>query len=438
MLKVHPVRGEGYRYYVDDLVPGRAEGTGVAGESPGVWTGPGATVLGLDGRVDPEAFRRVLDGVDPRSGARLRRPQGARTVSGFDLTFCAPKSVSLLHLLAPTEIAVQAGAGHHAAVDEAVGYLAHAATGVVRRQGRVRELRASTGPVAGHFVHRTSRALDPHLHSHLVVANVAQSVDGRWSALDSRRLFVHAPAVQAVYHARLRLELTTRLGAAWAVPPNGMGDVVGVEPRLQHLFSTRSASMAEYDHARGRSGAGGAGGRTGGFHATRPDKDRSHTVDELVERWRSRASDFGVDLGDLTRTVGRGRQGDGPPPTSPFDPARMVTDLSAVADRGGPVLPHHLVAAVARSATRGATRRGIEAVAVGIAEACPELGRRSGPGWSAPDVLRVLEHRPELLEAAVPGPEPRVAGVPEAVPEVARGADRSLGSGRGLHRGLGR
>ncbi len=178
-------------------------------------------------------------------------------MSGYDLTFGAPKSVSLLHLLAPREIADQAGAAHRAAVDEALGYLERAALGV-RRSGRHGTTRLpATGMVAGTFLHRTSRALDPHLHTHAVVANVAEGVDGRWSAVDSRRVFGHARAAEALYHARLRLESGERLGAAFETAPSGLGDVVGVDRALRRLFSQRAAAMDEYRY--GRTGARLAG-----------------------------------------------------------------------------------------------------------------------------------------------------------------------------------
>ncbi len=115
----------------------------------------------------------------------------------------------------------------------------------------------ATGLAAGAFLHRTSRALDPHLHTHVVVANVAQGVDGAWSSLDSRRLFHHGPAAQAVYHARLREELTERLGVAWQLRPSGMADVVGVDPTLCRLFSGRTAtwrSTSTDRHARDPTG----------------------------------------------------------------------------------------------------------------------------------------------------------------------------------------
>ncbi len=214
VLRIHVVRDGGHAYYVDDLVPGRAEGTLVAGEEPGRWWGAGAPSMGQSGRVDTQPFAEVLAGRDPVSGAPLRAPRARRSVSAYDLTFCAPKSVSLVHLLAPREMAEESGVAHRAAVDEALGYLERSALGVRRvRTGVVTRLPA-TGMVAGVFLHRTSRALDPHLHSHAVVANLAQGVDGQWSAVDSRRVFAHAQSAQAVYHARLRLELGERLGGA--------------------------------------------------------------------------------------------------------------------------------------------------------------------------------------------------------------------------------
>ena len=302
MLKIHVVRQGGHRYYVDDLVPGRAEGTGVAGESPGFWTGRAATALGVAGTVGPGDFGEVLEGRHPGSGAALRMSAGTRSVAGYDLTFCAPKSVSILHLLGPAEMADQVGRGHACAVAEATDYLQREATGVRRTRHGQTSLQPAVGVVAGSFVHRTSRALDPHLHTHLVVANVTQGVDGVWSSVDGRRMFAHVRAVQALYHARLRLELSDRLGASWDVRPSGLGDVVGVDATMRRLFSQRSAGIDEY--LAGETGYRARPSRRRAFHATRPDKDRVGTVEDLVAGWKQRAADFGFDLGDLTRVVG--------------------------------------------------------------------------------------------------------------------------------------
>src|SRR2546426_5912044 len=91
-----------------------------AREAPGVWMGRSAERLGLAAEVDSEALHRVLDHRDPQSGRRLTRAQGAPKVPGFDATFCAPKSVSLLFALGDPEISNEVRNAHDAAVATAV------------------------------------------------------------------------------------------------------------------------------------------------------------------------------------------------------------------------------------------------------------------------------------------------------------------------------
>jgi len=381
VLKIHVVRHGGHHYYVDDLVPGRAEGTLVAGEAPGVWTGAGSSLLGMTGVVEAPCFGEVLDGREPWSGAALRKPVGERSVAGYDLTFCAPKSVSLLHLLAPREMAGAVGAGHHAAVTEATEYLQRVAVGVRRtRAGRTSYL-SSVGVVAGRFPHRTSRALDPHLHTHLVVANVTAALDGGWSSLDGRRLFAHARAAGAIYHARLRLELSDRIGAAWEVAPSGLGDVIGVDASMRRLFSQRSAAIEEYVVRR-------MGPRTpvrtrGAFHATRPEKDPVRTVETLVDGWKQRATDHGFDLGDLTRVIGRRRE----LPSAEIDSGRVRQQLGRLASRNRTLARRDLVAVIARASTAGTSAEVVEAVAARLVDAVgpPLSGGAAGSQATPPD-----------------------------------------------------
>ncbi len=407
VLRIHVLREGGHAYYVDDLVPGRAEGTLVAGEEPGLWWGAGAASMDQRGRVAGEPFAELLAGRDPASGLPLRVVRGGRSVSAYDLTFCAPKSVSLVHLLAPGEMANETGAAHRAAVDEALGYLERSGVGVRRAgSGRVTRLPA-TGLVAAAFLHRTSRALDPHLHTHVVAANVAQGADGRWSALDSRRMFVHAPATQAVYHARLRLELGERLGGACEVAASGLGDLVGVDRRLLRLFSQRAAAMDEYRHRRG-GGRGGLGRpSTVAFHVTRPEKDRNRTVDSLRTEWRVRAATFGFDLGDLTAVVGRRREV--PDGAALVDRTRAGVALEGLARAGRSLARRDLVAVVASASTRGASAGQIESVAEGLIKTIGGPGPARGsdgatpsrpgpsrdgptePRWRAEDVARALD-----------------------------------------------
>src|SRR5262245_10769975 len=84
-------------YYVRAVAYGEEDYYQRGGEVPGRWTGRAAACLGLVGEVDADVFRMVLDGIDPATGARLRRANGR--VNGWDFTFSAPKSVSVLWAL---------------------------------------------------------------------------------------------------------------------------------------------------------------------------------------------------------------------------------------------------------------------------------------------------------------------------------------------------
>src|SRR5205814_6881225 len=96
------------------------------------------------------------------------------------------------------------------------------------------------GFVAAAFVHRSSRALDPQLHTHVLVANRAQGVDGRWRSLDGRELYAMQKPAGMLYNAALRAELTARLGVEFApVDSNGQADIAGVPRALIERFSAR-------------------------------------------------------------------------------------------------------------------------------------------------------------------------------------------------------
>lgn len=156
-----------------------------------------------------DAFRAAL----ARAGGRV---DGRR--AGLDLTFSAPKSVSLLAAFATGAVAEQVLAAHDAAVTEAVGWLeprvARAARGHHGDGQTVARVRTD-GLVGVAFAHEVSRALDPQLHTHVVLANLARAGDGRWSALDTKAAYRHSRTAGHLYQAVLRAELTARLGVAW-------------------------------------------------------------------------------------------------------------------------------------------------------------------------------------------------------------------------------
>ena len=106
--------------------------------------------------------------------------------------------------------------------------------------------------VAAAFRHRTSRAGDPQLHTHVLVANLTLGADGRWSTLDGRRIYAHAKTAGYLYEARLRGELTRELGVEWEPVRNGIADVAGVPPAVLRAFSRRRADIEAELERRGR------------------------------------------------------------------------------------------------------------------------------------------------------------------------------------------
>jgi conjugative relaxase-like TrwC/TraI family protein len=271
------------------------------GEEPGRWLGDGAETLGLSGEVTAEQLRSVLDARHPDTGEQLAA-HPARKVPGFDHTFRAPKSVSLLWGLGDQTTAEQVVAAHDAAVDAAMGYVQRAA-GFTRRGAGGAETVEVDGFVAAAFRHRTSRADDPLLHTHVLVANLARtSDDGIWRTLDSRKLFAHAKTAGVLYQAHLRQELTRRLGVAWQPVVNGHADIDGVDRQLIETFSRRRASIVARMADRGEASAAAAQTAT---LATRQAKTGHPSEAELRDAWSHRAAAAGVRPGWHERLLDR-------------------------------------------------------------------------------------------------------------------------------------
>ena len=92
--------GRSAGYYTASVAKGRDDYYTGKGEAPGEWFGAGSEALGLAGEIDADQFQTVVMGaVDPVSGQRLRRRARDRPVHGVDMTFSAPKSVSLVYFL---------------------------------------------------------------------------------------------------------------------------------------------------------------------------------------------------------------------------------------------------------------------------------------------------------------------------------------------------
>jgi len=136
-------------YYLRTVASGREEYYTGSGEAPGYWLGSGAAGLGLSGTVSPDQLREVLSGVAP-DGSVLSagRVDPTRRVTGFDLTWSAPKSVSLLYGLADPKTSAVVREAHTEAVADALGYLETHAVRVRRGAGGERRLGAESKPAS--------------------------------------------------------------------------------------------------------------------------------------------------------------------------------------------------------------------------------------------------------------------------------------------------
>jgi conjugative relaxase-like TrwC/TraI family protein len=245
------------------------------------------------------AARWLDDGVAP-SGAR-GRAFGERGVHGFDLTFAAPKSVSLLRALHADEVGAKALANAHAAaLGEAMEYLA-AHAGYTRVHNGVtgeKDLVRLPGLVAVAYQHETSRCGDPHLHTHVIVPNRQARADGKLVSIDGTSLYHEAKAAGVIYQATLRRELNQSLGFEWAAvdPSTGMAEVAGITRESITAWSRRSSQLREWAAHNLTSVEGPLSGAqlAAAQKATRPAKPEELGWAQLQEQWRADAR--GLDL----------------------------------------------------------------------------------------------------------------------------------------------
>ncbi|MGY6517225.1 MAG: MobF family relaxase [Lysobacteraceae bacterium] len=285
------------------------------------WVGKGAQALGLSGFVDIEVMDRVAMGFDPRdpekalvqnagdtgewvqqldrkgnprfdeNGEPMLKLQGGRVI-GWDFTFSAPKSFSLLMASAEGEERDAVVEAHHKAVAAALEWLETQAE-VRCGQGGL-ETQDVKGLVCSRHTHFGSRDLDPQLHSHVLIYNLAAGADdGRWRSLETQEMFRSKKEAGAFYRAALAYEIQ-KLGygivAERERDEDGkeVGDVyfhiAGVGKEMCDTFSKRRASIVAHMAEHGSSNQDAT-------MATRKNKDEPAFA-ELDAMWRKAMDDF--------------------------------------------------------------------------------------------------------------------------------------------------
>ena len=214
----------------------------------GEWIGTGATLLELAGAVGKDEFLRLCENQHPQTGKRLtqRLNRSRRDADGndaeianrrvfFDFTFSPPKSVSIAALVGDDSRIVDA---HRAAVKLAVKELERFAATRIRQAGSNAD-RPTGNIVAALFEHETSRALDPHLHTHCIVFNATHdATEGRWKALQNFSMLAAQKYVENVYYHELASSLR-RCGYEVENSARGDFEIANISRELCARFSKR-------------------------------------------------------------------------------------------------------------------------------------------------------------------------------------------------------
>ncbi|ELQ6168404.1 conjugative transfer relaxase/helicase TraI [Cronobacter sakazakii] len=298
MMSVAPVASAGgaAQYYSN------ADNYYFLGNLQSLWMGEGAKKLGLEGPVRGEALTAILEGRLP-DGSRLGKEINGNHVHrpGHDLTFSAPKSVSLLVLVGNDKALLDA---HNHAVRVAAGYVEKLISARDTKDG-VTSIVPTGKMVAAAFTHDTSRNLDPQLHTHLLVANMTES-NGKWKALATD--YIHGAGfietvmkmqvtLGKIYRQALREQVEALGHKVESVGKNGLWEIKGVPEVVREEFSSRGKEIE---------GAVGAEATLRSRDVAAKDT-RQAKVDpsrlRLRERWLGQMKDLGWDMQEYQNSL---------------------------------------------------------------------------------------------------------------------------------------
>lgn len=319
MLSIGKVSPGRAAYYENSVAKGRDDYYSGAGEAPGTWVGRGSQALGLSGRVEAERFNALVAGMDP-SDPQLRRTllskeRKSRVINGkrhdpvaaYDLTFSAPKSVSVLFATADPDIARELVRAHDRAVTAALDYLED--TAVYTRRGRNGVIvEQGDGLIAAAYRHRMSRSKDPQLHTHVVAGNVVRTPsDGQWRALHAAVVYRHARTAGVLYQAHLRAEVVDRLGLHWGAVTKGAAELQGIPRPVLREFSRRRIEIEQAAADEGSLSLGTKAAAEALALKTRTAKDQTVATADWRADIAARAEEHGFDQKTREHFLAQGR-----------------------------------------------------------------------------------------------------------------------------------
>jgi len=310
VLSIGKIAAGQHRYYEQQVAQGVDDYYSGRGEAQGEWVGTGAGELGLAGAVSGGQFNALIAGLDPGDPAKRLRA-GARDpkIAALDLTFSAPKSISVLFAIATADVSAGLVAAHEEAVRAALGYLEETAV-MVRRGHAGEHQELGAGLIAAAYRHRMSRSLDPQLHTHVVAANLTRGPDGRFTALHAAPLYRAAKTAGYLYQAHLRSAVRDRLGLEWGPVHKGAAELNDLSAEVLRVFSQRRAQVEQAVALReaevGRSLTRAERSAWGAI-ATRERKHYGVDTHSWREEVLARAAEHGLDGELVERIVAGGR-----------------------------------------------------------------------------------------------------------------------------------
>ena len=258
-----------------------------AAEGVGYWTGSACDKLGVSGTVTPEQFTALCNGFDANGNALVQNAGDSNRRAGWDCTFSAPKSVSLVWANADKNIREAIEKAHAQAVEKGLEFIQDKAS--YSRRGKEGHTEETADIAVAIFQHGTSRERDPQLHSHAFVVNAAVREDGTVGALQGRHFFDWKMAAGALYRAELASEMQ-KIG--YAVERDGSSfRLTDVSNEAEREFSKRREQI---EAALREAGMSGAAASSIAALSTRQAKGEID-LDALRQQWQDAGKEFGLD-----------------------------------------------------------------------------------------------------------------------------------------------
>lgn len=249
-VKSIPAGGAGIAGYYENYQLGAENPNAKQHDEPaGKWVGSFSEKRGFAGeQVRRGDLAATLTGFDPRTGEKLSNNAGDdRHKPGYDLTFSAPKSVSIAWASGLPELQRAVSEAQQRAVESALRYAEHSGA-FVQREGHAGAVKVPHHEIAAaSFEHSSNRAGEPHLHTHAVISNIAEN--GKRIDFDTR----HAHSIGTAYRAEFAAELE-KLG--FQIDRDGKSfRLAGFPPDLEKQLSSRSSEIAAAAAATGQNSA---------------------------------------------------------------------------------------------------------------------------------------------------------------------------------------